>query len=112
MAVYSKDFAKSEDEEHCKWYDEPFLRPYPYCHFLRESCLGLDRCPLVYVPEPHGRLIDADALVDKHFSKDYLAKTMTASKEEMGTVLVNIPLVINNAPTVIPANHGSGPDEV
>ena len=64
MAVYSKDFAKPEDEERCKWYDEPFLRPYPYCHFLRKSCLGLDRCPLVYVPEPHGRLIDVDALTE------------------------------------------------
>lgn len=57
------------------------------------------------IPVPdHGRLIDADALVDKHFDKDYLEKAMTASKDEMGTALVNIPLVINNAPTIIPAS--------
>ena len=55
------------------------------------------------VPD-HGRLIDADRLVDKHFSKKYLEKAMTASKDEMGTALVNIPLVINSAPTIIPAD--------
>jgi hypothetical protein len=62
-------------------------------------------CPLTPVP-PHGRLIDADALVDKHFGKAYLAKVITASKDEMGTALVNIPLVINNARTIIPAEDG------
>ena len=60
-------------------------------------------CPLIPVLD-HGRLIDADALVDKHFNKAYLAKAMIASKDEMGTALVNIPLVINNAPTIIPAD--------
>lgn len=53
---------------------------------------------------PHGRLIDADALVDKHFGKEYLSKIMTADEDDMGTALVNIPLVINNAPTIIPAD--------
>lgn len=65
----------------------------------------LDNCPLVPVP-PHGRLIDADALVNKHFGKEYLSKIMTADKDDMGTALVNIPLVINNAPTIIPASGG------
>ena len=105
MAVYSKGFAKPEDEEHCKWYDEPFMRPYPYCHFLRKSCLGLDRCPLVYIPEPHGRLIDADAL-------NY---TMLYKENWMRGTGVEAPAVwrkdIDDAPTIIPANHGSGPDE-
>ena len=61
---------------------------------------GYKKYEAVPVP-PHGRLIDADALADKHFGKDYLEKAMTASKDEMGTALVNIPLVINNAPTII-----------
>ena len=101
MAVYSKDFAKPEDEERCKWYDEPFLRPYPYCHFLGKSCLGLDRCPLVYVPEPHGRLIDADALIDRIEHDTPLSSTFEKVVRRY----------IENAPTVIPANHGQGPDE-
>lgn len=28
-----------------------------------------DDCPLVEVKEPHGRLIDADELINKHFTK-------------------------------------------
>ena len=59
-------------------------------------------CPLLPVPD-HGRLIDADKLVDTHFSKEYLQKAMTANKDEMGVALINIPLVINNAPTIIPS---------
>ena len=53
---------------------------------------------------PHGRLIDADALVDKHFGKEFLTKVMTADEDDIGTALVNVPLVINNAPTIIPAD--------
>lgn len=63
------------------------------------------KCPLVPIP-PHGRLIDADALVDKHFGKEFLAKVMTADEDDLGTALVNIPLVINNAPTILPAEEG------
>lgn len=36
-----------------------------YCCFLRKTALGVNRrkdCPLIEVPTPHGRLIDADAL--------------------------------------------------
>lgn len=63
----------------------------------------LDACPLVTVP-PHGRLIDADALVNKHFGKEFLTRVMTADEDDLGTALVNVPLVINNAPTIIPAD--------
>ena len=64
MGVYAKDFIKSEDESGCKWYEEVYLRPSPYCHFLRDSCRGVEKCPLIEVHEPHGRTIDADALVE------------------------------------------------
>ena len=61
-------------------------------------------CPLIELP-PHGRLIDADALLDKITrTKDgmkYVDKVLTASKEELRTALINIPLCVNNAPTVI-----------
>ena len=62
MGVYAKGFIKSEDESDCKWYEEVYLRPFPYCHFLRDSCRGVEKCPLIEVPEPHGDLIDRDAL--------------------------------------------------
>ena len=50
---------------------------------------------------PHGKLIDAEAFVNKYFGKEYLSRVMTANKDDLETALVNIPLLINNAPTVI-----------
>lgn len=63
----------------------------------------------VYVPVPdHGRLIDADALVERICGRNYIEKVLTASKEELRIALTNIPLVINNAPTIIPADKEAG----
>lgn len=77
------------------------------CQALKEMISNdrerLPNCPLIEVP-PHGRLIDADAFVNKHFTNNYIVSAMTASKNELSTALLNIPLVMNNAPTVIPAD--------
>lgn len=38
-----------------------------HCPFTKVECLNIARqvnCPLIEVPKPHGRLIDADALVE------------------------------------------------
>ena len=64
--------------------------------FMRDACeysmpLGkrLTDCPLVEVPTPHGRLIDADALV-----RDNGIKEIPEYYE-----------VVCNAPTIIPAEE-------
>lgn len=54
-------------------------------------------CPLVEVP-PHGRLIDADALIERMFDQ-LVAKTMM-----FGGQYVYTKEEINNAPTVIPSD--------
>ena len=46
-------------------------------------------CPLIEVPEPHGRLIDADALINDH------QRTWTTYDLQR----------ISNAPTIIPASE-------
>ena len=47
--------------EYCIFKD----RDWPgYCRVLDSSVKWKDACPLVPVKTPHGRLIDADALVD------------------------------------------------
>ena len=98
MGVYIKDFIKSEDEFNCKWYEKVYLRPFPYCHLLRGSCRGAEKCPLIEVPEPHGRLIDADAL-------NY---TMLYKENWMRGTGIEAPAVwrkdIDAAPTIIPAS--------
>lgn len=101
MGVYAKDFIKSEDESGCKWSEEVWFRPFPYCHFLRGSCRGAEKCPLIGVPEPHGRLIDADALwVEIH---------KICNRHDEGvisdlTCLQQLLSVIRHATTIIPAS--------
>ena len=47
----------------------------------------LNNCPLIPVPEPHGRLIDADALCEGRVSND------------------NVVIYAKCAPTIIPASE-------
>lgn len=66
---------------------------------------GGDVFDVIPVP-PHGRLKDTDAFVNKHFGKEFLSKVMVSDEDDLGTALVNIPLIINNAPTIIPEEEG------
>lgn len=59
----------------------------------------IDRdCPLVPVPEPHGRLIDADAL---KVSLAYAKETAKWSVPLLRTVL----MIVDKIPTIIPASE-------
>ena len=49
----------------------------------------LDNCPLIEVPEPHGRLIDADALCASH--KEVCSRSMKFN--------------LDLAPTIVPASE-------
>ena len=58
----------------------------------------LDNCPLVPVP-PHGRLIDADALIESFDPSDF----WNPDAEDNCFAAVH---VVNTAPTIIPAEEG------
>lgn len=64
---------------------------------------------LAHATTKHGRLIDVDALLDQLFGSGskWMAKVLGATKEELRTALTNLPIVINNAPTIIPAVEGN-----
>ena len=51
-------------------------------------------CPLVELPEKHGRLIDADALIREHFSHEHRIALSEANKAWMRKI-------INDAPTIV-----------
>ena len=84
----------------------------PFCDYVSARCDAVqgnpytqesryekrdDFCPLVPVPEPHGRLIDADALRDNNSS-------VIEINSPDGTVLAIDVAIIDDAPTVIPAS--------
>lgn len=63
---------------------------------------------LAHTTTKHGRPIDVDALLDQLFGSGskWMAKVLSATNEELRTALTNLPIVINNAPTIIPAVEG------
>ena len=68
------------------------------CNFrIREK--RMDKCPLVPVP-PHGRLIDADALLSQYTGYFWTAKTDYAEG------LRDVANDIKQAPTIIEAEEG------
>lgn len=83
----------------------------PFCDYVSARCDAMkgnpytqesrykkrdDFCPLVPVPDPHGRLIDADAILKK------CEFVCTDDDEDIRAVRYSI---IENAPTVIPASE-------
>lgn len=51
-------------------------------------------CPLVALPDKHGRLVDADALIRNHFSLEHRIALSEANKAWMRKI-------INDAPTIV-----------
>ena len=64
-------------------------------------------CPLVPVPTPHGRLIDADAIV-KAIEADVIRKSQAINEYDSGIRAGGraIKQMIKKAPTIIPAEEG------
>ena len=84
--------------ESCKWCGlSSYLKYYkcPFCDIIKEDYPEnrYDGCPLVEVPEPHGRLIDGDDLITAFPANEDGADVKIASVR--GTIL--------HAPTVIEA---------
>lgn len=59
-------------------------------------------CPLVEIPTPHGRLIDADRLMEVIEKNSYLLKGYYNSLEN-GMFLTGIKQAIDESPTIIEA---------
>ena len=59
-----------------------------------------DFCPLVALPDKHGRLVDADALIRDHFSPEHRIALSEANKAWMRKI-------INDAPTIVEAEDES-----
>lgn len=63
-----------------------------------------ENCPLVPLPEGHGRLVDADALMDVIHSHDY-PLTAHFNSTDNGMFTVGIQQAVDEAPTIVPARQ-------
>lgn len=93
MGVYIKGMDMPKCCDGCNMYDDNcIVSNKPYCILSGRSASitfnslkeKMDACPLVEIPK-HGRLIDADALIDGRVSND------------------NVRICAENAPTVLEA---------
>jgi len=64
-------------------------------------------CPLVPLPEGHGRLIDADALIDALETQDYSCAPDTLEDWTPQDMTVAEIADITHAPTIVPAEGGT-----
>ena len=73
----------------CEWID--YLHPNAYCR-REQTTVNIETaktsrpewCPLIAVPTPHGRLIDADALNTYDVSPIYEFCVMGVTEEDIG----------------------------
>lgn len=73
------------------------------CNFrIREK--RMDKCPLVSVP-PHGRLIDADALMNLIREHSY-PLTAHFNSTDYGMFTIGIQQAVDETPTIIEAEEG------
>ena len=89
-----------------RWVDEIKRIGCAGCPIKFQSCPlkehDKEPCPILCVlPESHGRLVDADALIEQH--KPSIFTTVTDFTEGQRSVVANI----KNAPTIVPATERS-----
>jgi hypothetical protein len=74
--------------------------------YNRDGSTRPEWCELVELPEKHGRLIDADALMDKVIAKYLKHERMGQLVFAAAEIKQDICDLISNAPTIIPAEEG------
>lgn len=108
MGIYIKNMKMPKSCDNCRFCglgglrNERVVCMFTGANAYMNTVQYLDDCPLVEIP-PHGRLIDADALIDKVIAK-YLkfereGKLVFAAVE----IKQDICDLISDAPTIIPA---------
>lgn len=106
MSVLIKGMEMPNNCENCPAFEEVFdekcritgksVNPHWSCLLQNDVYPRPDWCPLIEVPDGHGRLIDANAL----FEEIYKAWDITADASDCNVLMQ----LINDAPTIIPAD--------
>ena len=81
----------------CKLYEDG------YCFLLNDTVEDSSRwhnkCPLIEIPTPHGRLIDADAMLREHYNGEPDGLSFKSAS-------VVQPAMVDKLPTIIEAEDG------
>ena len=125
MRVYIKDLEVPKSCLNCKWLEswmhsntltsmnKIYIEPRYFCHILRKNIdlkksSKADACPLVELP-PHGRLIDADALMG--VIQDYIEEYSDLDEDGMHNLkwcaMKETEMAINAAPTIVEADNNT-----
>ena len=86
MGVYIKGMEMPKNCLECEIRSYDANAQEEYCPFSEIVCLSIgiqDNCPLVEVPEPHGRLVDADKLI-MHLADYQLQESPVWGSNEYG----------------------------
>ena len=103
--IYIPGFKKPTITNRCKFFDYAPFRS-DYCA-LFNVCNGIEKCPIIEVPD-HGRLIDADALVEillKVIDINASIEQRNEATEQERRCLWWFEQQIGIAPTIIPAEE-------
>ena len=93
MSVIIKDMNMPTTPEKCPFYEVVLFRPYPCCKvYIGGNCHFPYNCPLVGIPAPHGRLVDADDVYHVltsyyHHSTDFQHEALKESLARVSTII-------------------------
>ena len=103
MSVYIQGINRPTEPKKCNFYqNDPLGIRLPYCA-LQLACYGLDKCPLIQVPD-HGRLIDADALISHCKEMEQIEWNNKTAPYSWAYAYESLEDDIDNAKTIIPSD--------
>lgn len=103
MSVLIKGMAMPIHCSVCKFFDHGDCELLPYGDYIDDKHKRRDNCPLIELP-PHGRLIDADALIAKVREELLSPHNKKGVLETMGAMFRDV----LDAPTIIESEEEDG----
>ena len=101
MSILIRGMEMPTTEEKCKFFQPAPFRA-PFC-VINGVCNGIDACPLVDVPTPHGRLIDADEAISHPNMAEKNGRKLNPNydREWFRHCVTYARLIIETSPTII-----------
>ena len=103
MSVLIRGIKRPTSEEKCKFFQPAPFRA-PFC-VINGVCHGIDACPLIEVPTPHGDLIDRIALLN-HMTNVHKEWQEHPDQHKSIITIIDDELIVNCFPALIEEEIG------